>query len=150
MVFPEAAQCLALGDAEMIFHPTLGGAAVGGAEISLGASRTRAGGEFRLPRVAMQGPGSMIISPQGRILAIEDKPDEMAIADIDPFGDREGGDACNTQADMRGRIFRERIPGAYGILTDPEPPVLAKVPATWPWTKPCGHGDRMTAGSERF
>ena len=27
MVFPEAARCLALGGADVIFHPTLGGAA---------------------------------------------------------------------------------------------------------------------------
>jgi len=31
---------------------------------------------------------------------------------------------------MRARLFRERSPAAYGILTDPEPPVLKKVPAT--------------------
>ncbi len=30
---------------------------------------------------------------------------------------------------MRGRLFRERVPEAYGILTDPDPPVLAKVPS---------------------
>ena len=30
---------------------------------------------------------------------------------------------------MRGRLFRERVPEAYGILTDPNPPVLAKVPS---------------------
>ena len=31
---------------------------------------------------------------------------------------------------MRARLFRERNPAAFGILTDPNPPVLAKVPAT--------------------
>jgi Tetratricopeptide repeat len=30
---------------------------------------------------------------------------------------------------MRGRLFRERVPEAYGILTEPAPPVLAKVPS---------------------
>jgi hypothetical protein len=30
---------------------------------------------------------------------------------------------------MRGRLFRERVPGAYGILTRPDPPVLARVPS---------------------
>jgi predicted amidohydrolase len=29
MVFPESARCLALGGADIIFHPTLGGAAIG-------------------------------------------------------------------------------------------------------------------------
>ena len=71
----------------------------------------------------------MIISPQGKVVATAKGPDGLAIADIDPSGGREGGDAFNTQADMRGRLFRERVPEAYGILTDPDPPVLAKVPS---------------------
>jgi hypothetical protein len=36
----------------------------------------------------------------------------------------------NHQADMRARLFRERWPAAFRILTDPNPPVLAKVPET--------------------
>jgi hypothetical protein len=32
----------------------------------------------------------------------------------------------NRQRDMRARLFRERSPAAFGMLTDPEPPVLAK------------------------
>ncbi len=32
------------------------------------------------------------------------------------------------QRDMRGRLFRERNPAAFGLLTDPTPPVLAKAP----------------------
>ncbi|MHB8520329.1 MAG: nitrilase-related carbon-nitrogen hydrolase [Limisphaerales bacterium] len=46
----------------------------------------------------------------------------------DPFGGREGGDAMNSQSDMRARLFRERSPAAFGTLTDPDPPVLSKVP----------------------
>jgi hypothetical protein len=129
MVFPEAARCLALGGADIVFHPTLGGAAIGDDDISLAAFRTRAAENFMYLVVAARGHGSMIISPRGKILATADKPDGLAIADIDPHGGREGGDAFNTQADMRGRLFRERVPGAYGILTDPDPPVLAKVPS---------------------
>ena len=71
----------------------------------------------------------MILSPQGKILARAKGADGLAIADIDPFGGREGGDAFNTQRDMRGRLFRERAPETYGILSDPKPPVLAKVPS---------------------
>jgi predicted amidohydrolase len=127
MVFPEAARCLALGGADVVFHPTLGGAAIGDDDISLAAFRTRAAENFVYLIVAMRGHGSMIISPRGKIIATADEPDGLAIADIDPFGGREGGDAFNTQADMRGRLFRERVPGAYGMLTRPDPPVLAKV-----------------------
>ncbi len=129
MVFPEAARCLALGGADVIFHPTLGGAAIGDDDISLAAFRTRAVENFVYLVVAMRGQGSMIISPQGKLLATTKELDGLAIADIDPSGGREGGDAFNTQADMRGRLFRERVPEAYGILTERRPPVLEKVPS---------------------
>ncbi len=127
MVFPEAPRCLALGGADIIFHPTLGGAAIGDDDISLAAFRTRAVENFVYLVVAMRGSGSMIISPQGQVIARAKEADGLAVADIDPAGGREGGDAFNTQRDMRGRLFRERAPQAYGILTDPNPPVLAKV-----------------------
>ncbi|HET6574969.1 MAG TPA: carbon-nitrogen hydrolase family protein [Fimbriiglobus sp.] len=127
MVFPEAPRCLALQGADVIFHPTLGGAAIGDDDISLAAFRTRAVENFVWLVVAMRGHGSMIISPQGKIVAEAKGEDGLAIADIDPAGGRQGGDAFNTQQDMRGRLFRERVPSAYGVLTDPNPPVLAKV-----------------------
>lgn len=129
MVFPEAPRCLALQGADIIFHATLGGAAIGDGDISLAAFRTRAVDNFVYLVVALRGSGSMIISPRGKILAQTKAVDGLAIADIDPFGGREGGDAFNTQRDMRGRLFRERVPEAYRILTDPNPPVLAKVPS---------------------
>jgi hypothetical protein len=34
----------------------------------------------------------------------------------------------NHQHDMRARLFRERNPAAFGILTDPHPSVLQKLP----------------------
>jgi predicted amidohydrolase len=129
MVFPEAARCLALRGADIVFHPTLGGAAIGDDDISLAAFRTRAAENFVYLVVAMRGQGSMIISPRGKVIATAEGPDGLAIADIDPRGGREGGDAFNTQQDMRGRLFRERVPEAYGILTEPGPPVLARVPS---------------------
>jgi hypothetical protein len=70
----------------------------------------------------------MIISPQGKIVAKAEGPDGLAIADIDVHGQREGGDALNHQRDMRARLFRERNPEAFGILTETKPPVLAKLP----------------------
>jgi predicted amidohydrolase len=129
VVFPEAARCLALRGADIVFHPTLGGAAIGDDDISLAAFRTRAAENFVYLVVAMRGGGSMIISPRGKVIATAEGPDTLATADIDPQGGREGGDAFNTQQDMRGRLFRERVPDAYGILSDPNPPVLAKVPS---------------------
>ncbi|HXG61359.1 MAG TPA: carbon-nitrogen hydrolase family protein [Planctomycetota bacterium] len=132
MVFPEAPRCLALAGADIIFHPTLGGAAIGDADISRAAFRTRAVENFVYLVVAHRGGGSLVISPQGRILAEAPGPDTLAVADIDPFGGREGGDAFNRQRDMRARLFRERSPQAFGILTDPDPPVLAKAPLPVP------------------
>jgi len=128
MVFPEAARCLALGGADIVFHPTLGGAAIGDGEVSRCAFRTRAVENFVYLVVAQRGGGSMIISPKGDILAEAKGPDSLAIAEIRPHGGREGGDAMNHQEDMRARLFRERHPAAFGILTDPHPPVLDRVP----------------------
>jgi predicted amidohydrolase len=128
MVFPEAARCLALGGADIIFHPTLGGAAMGDGELSKWAFRVRAVENFVYVVTAHRGGGSMIISPKGEILAEAKGPDSFAIADIDPFAGREGGDAFNSQEDMRARLFRERSPEAFAIMTDRNPPVLRKVP----------------------
>lgn len=127
MVFPEATRCLALAGADMVFVPTMGGAAIGDGDINLAAFRTRAADNQVYLVVAMRGGGSMVISPGGKVLATAEGADGLAIADLDPLGGREGGDAFNTQPDVRGRLFRERVPEAYAILTDPNPPALAKV-----------------------
>ena len=128
MVFPEAARCLALGGADIIFHPTLGGAAIGDGEVSRAAFRTRAVENFVYLVVSQRGGGSMIVSPKGEILAEAQGGDTMAVADLRPRGGRDGGDAMNRQDDMRARLFRERSPAAFGILSDPRPPVLDLVP----------------------
>jgi predicted amidohydrolase len=151
MVFPETARCLALGGADVIFHPTLGGAAIGDDDISRAAFRTRAVENFVYVVVAQRGSGSMIVSPQGKIIAEAQGPDSLAIADIDPFGGREGGDAMNHQRDMRARLFRERNPAAFGMLTQPSPPVLAKVPATITEQEAVSIAHRvLTVGQEEF
>jgi predicted amidohydrolase len=151
MIFPEAARCLALGGADIVFHPTLGGAAIGDDDISLAAFRTRAVENFIYLVVSQRGGGAMIISPQGKILAEGHGPDNIAIADIDPFGGREGGDATNYQRDMRARLFRERSPSAFGILTDPNPPVLKKVPETITVAEAVRISAKtLTTGNERF
>ena len=128
LVVPETARCLALQGADIIFFPTMGGAAVGDGDIGLQALRVRAAENRVYLVVAFRSSGSMIISPQGKILATAEGTDGLAIADIDPRGCREGGDSSNHQRDMRARLFRERNPEAFRILTEPNPPVLAKVP----------------------
>jgi predicted amidohydrolase len=128
LVFPETARCLALQGADLIFFPTMGTAAVGDGDIGVQALRVRAAENHVWLVVAHRGGGAMIISPRGKIIAQGEGPDGLALADLDPFGGREGGDAANYQKDMRARLFRERNPEAFGILTDPRPPALAKVP----------------------
>src|SRR5262245_10185057 len=127
LVFPETTRCLALQGADVVFVSTMGGAAMGDEETSLAAFRTRAVDNFIWLVVAKRGSGSLIISPKGKVVAETQEADGLAIADIDPFAERDGGDAFNTQPDLRGRLFRERVPAAYRLLTDPNPPVLAKV-----------------------
>jgi predicted amidohydrolase len=132
LVVPETARCLALAGADIIFFPTMGGAAMGGDDIGVQALRVRAAENFIWLAVAHRGSGAMIISPKGKIVAEAKGPDGLAIADIDPRGEREGGDAMNWQRDMRARLFRERNPEAFRILTETNPPVLAKVPINLP------------------
>jgi predicted amidohydrolase len=132
MVFPEPARCLALEGADIIFNPTVGGAAFGGAEISRAAFRTRAAENFTYLAVSWGGwgadVGSVIISPKGEVLAESLEAGGIAIADIDPLGGRENADWSNAQTDMRSRLFRERRPDAFGTLTSSSPPALDKLP----------------------
>jgi predicted amidohydrolase len=128
LVMPETARCLALLGADIIFFPTMGGAAIGDDDIGVQALRVRAAENFIWLVVAHRGSGAMIISPQGKIVARAEGPDGLAIADINPRGQREGGDALNWQRDMRARLFRERNPEAFRILADSHPPVLKKAP----------------------
>src|SRR5258705_6676988 len=106
----------------------MGTAAIGDDDIGVQALRVRAAENFIWLVVAHRGSGAMIISPQGKIVAKAEGPDGLAIADININGQREGGDALNWQRDMRARLFRERNPEAFRILTDTNPPVLTKVP----------------------
>jgi 5-aminopentanamidase len=131
MVFPETTRCLALGGADLIFNPTVGGAAFGGADISRAAFRTRAAENFVYIVVSWGGwgtdVGSFIVSPKGEVIAEEKAPGALAIADIDPFSGRDCADWCNAQKDMRSRLFRERHPAVFARITEANPPALAKL-----------------------
>ena len=128
LVFPETARCLALAGADIVFFPTMGGAAVGDGDIGTQALRVRAAENHIYLVVAFRGSGSMIISPRGKILASAEGPDGIVFADINPREGRQGGDAMNHQRDMRARLFRERNPAAFGMLTESNPPILDKLP----------------------
>jgi predicted amidohydrolase len=131
LLFPETTRALALAGADLVFHLTLGGASMGIPEADLAAFRTRASENFIYLVVAFRGGGSMVIGPKGEILAEGGKAqDAVVAADIDLAGGREAGDSLGgLTSDFRARLFRERNPAAYAILTDPNPPALEKLKA---------------------
>jgi predicted amidohydrolase len=157
LVFPETARSLALNGADIIFFPTMGTAAISGDDadkeddIGVQALRVRAAENFIWLVVAHRGGGAMIISPQGKIIARATGPDGLAVADIDPRGARAGGDAMNHQQDMRARLFRERNPEAFDILTRSDPPVLDKIPIRLTAEQAASVAARvLTTGEEEF
>jgi predicted amidohydrolase len=129
ILFPETTRALALAGADLVFHLTLGGASMGIPEADLAAFRTRASENFLYLVVAFRGGNSMVIGPKGEILAEGGKAqDAVVAADIDLAEGREAGDSLGgLTRDFRARLFRERNPAAYAILTDPHPPALDKL-----------------------
>ncbi len=129
MTFPETTRALALGGADIVFHLTMGGASMAKGDASLAAFRTRATDNFIYVVVAFRSGGSMVISPQGEVIADGGRePDAIVTADIDLSAGREAGDALGgTVSDFRARLFGERAPSAYGILTDASPPGVARL-----------------------
>jgi predicted amidohydrolase len=151
MVMPETVRSLALNGADVVFNPTLGGAIFGDAELNRAAFRVRAAENFVYLVVSKRGGGAMVVSPKGKILSEGKAPDEIVMADIDPFGGRDAGDALNSQADMRARLYRERNPAAYGVLAEPHPPALKKIPQTITVEEAVRIGGAtLTVGNERF
>ena len=100
-----------------------------GPDASLAAFRTRAADNFVYLVVAFRGGGSLIITPKGEILADGGRtPDAIVAADIDPTSGRDAGDALGgVVSDFRARLFRDRVPSAYSILTEEHPPILEKL-----------------------
>jgi predicted amidohydrolase len=155
MVFPETTRALALAGADIVFHLTMGGASMAHSDASLAAFRTRAADNFIYVVVAFRNGGSMVIGPKGEILADGGKePDAIVTADIDLTSGRDAGDALGgITSDFRARLFRERVPSAYGILMDEHPPILDKlkdiyVPSSEEAAKLCAEG--LTTGADAF
>jgi len=155
MTFPETTRALALGGADIVFHLTMGGASMARGDASLAAFRTRATDNFLYVVVAFRGGGSMVINPHGEIIADGgSEPDAIVTADIDLSAGREAGDALGgTVSDFRARLFGERVPSAYGILTDASPPGVARlshvdVPTGEVAAALCAEG--MTTGADAF
>ena len=155
MIFPETTRALALAGADIVFHLTMGGASMAQGDASLAAFRTRAADNFIYVVVAFRGGGSLIISPQGQILAEgANEPDAVVCADIDLASGRDAGDALGgITSDFRARLFRERVPSAYGILMDENPPILDKlrdIPVPSPEEASSLFAEGITTGADAF
>jgi len=153
MVFPETTRALALAGADVVFHLTMGGAACPGKAASDAAFITRAA-ENELYLVVSWREHSRIISPAGEVLAQGETSPHLTVAAFDPFSGREFGDATGgTWPDHRARLFRERVPEAYAILTEATPPVLARYAETpLPPVDDVARlaAEVLTTGEERF
>ncbi|MFA6107974.1 MAG: carbon-nitrogen hydrolase family protein [Candidatus Latescibacterota bacterium] len=151
LVFPEPIQCLALGGADVVFVPTMGAASMGSAELGRTAFRVRAADSLVYLVVAYRSAGSMVISPLGEVLAQGVEGSELVWADVDPFGGRRGGNAFDWQEDLRVRLFRERVPTAYGRLVEPTPPALTGLPSADTPEEMTRRANRvLTEGEDRF
>ncbi len=155
MVFPETTRALALNGADLVFHCTMGGASFGDGDASLAAFRTRAADNFLYLVVSFRGGGSMIIGPKGQVLAeAESNGDCIVAADVDLTAGREAGDSLGgSTQDFRARLFRERNPAAYRILTDENPPALERlkdVPVPSAAEAAALFAEGITTGTERF
>lgn len=153
LVFPETARALALGGADVVFHLTMGGAACPDGAASDAAFIARAA-DNELYLVVSWRADSRIYAPSGEMIARAKQGERITVAEFDPFSGREFGDSCGgTFPDHRARLFRERMPAAYSILTDPNPPALAKFAHM-----PIPSGDEasrlgaevLTTGADRF
>jgi len=85
-----------------------------------------ASGWFGTGAIASSNPPVRIAAVQARARA--EGPDGFAIAAVDPRGGRAVGDSGNRQPHIRARLFRDRNPAAFSLLTAPHAPVLDQGP----------------------
>lgn len=130
--FPEIARCLALSGAELLFCPTMGigtrGMCEGNGLIQVQA---RAMENFIPITISTCRKDTMIVDRDGTLLAMARPQCEDIIAatvDLDArVEDRSQWEMITGTSDLRARLLQERLPGAYGPLLDPRPPVLDQI-----------------------
>lgn len=136
IMFPETIRCAALNGADIVVHS--GNTSytyrdcyprVRAAENMLWLMNCYFHGETR----SCQPGGrpvplrSEIIDPHGIVIAESDGADELVIAEIDPQMERMmPGDNAWGNRSLRGRMTRERVPAAYRVLVDENPPLLER------------------------
>lgn len=129
MMFPETTRALALAGAEIVFHLTMGGASLVSSDASLAAFKTRAAENYLYVVVAFRNGGSLIINPKGEIpCRRRSRTRRHRLGRYRPLGGPGSrGRPRGITSDFRARLFRERVPSAYGILLDEHPPILEKL-----------------------
>ena len=129
ILFPEAARCLVLNGAEILFNPTMGFSLPGQCEGNgLMRVRVRALDNFVPLVVSKCGSETMIVNSDGNILA-QARPGREGVitATVDLDGtpvDHSQWEVITGTADVKARFLQERLPEVYGDLTSAHPPVL--------------------------
>ena len=131
VMFSEAARCLVLNGAEILFNPTMGFSGPGQCEGNgLMRIRMRALDNFVPFVLAKCGSGTVIVDSDGNILArARPGKEEVIAATVDLDGtpvDHSQWEVITGTADVKARFLQERLPELYGDLTSVHPPVLAR------------------------
>lgn len=127
ILFPEAARCLTLNGAQLLFNPTMSyDAPAQCADGGLLRVRMRALDNFTPLVVSRCGQGSLIVDHGGEIVAQAAAGEHVISATLDlqaaPM-DHSQWELFTGTADVRARLLQERRPAAYGVLTAAQPPI---------------------------
>ncbi len=131
LMFPEPARALTLNGAEILFNPTMGyGTQEQCKRNGLIRAQARCLDNFVPLSISLCGRESVIIGSDGSVLAQAPRGEEAiisAIVDLDATPmDHSQWEVLTGTADLKARYLQERHPEAYGVLTDPDPPVMAR------------------------
>jgi predicted amidohydrolase len=131
IMFPEPARALTLNGAEIIFNPTMGyHTSMQCKNNGLIRTQARALDNFVPIVVSIAGRGSLIIGSDGSVLA-ESVPNQediiSATIDLDAnLLDMSHQSVLTGISDLKARYILERVPQAYHVIIQTEPPLAKK------------------------
>ncbi len=127
ILFPEAARCLTLNGAQLLFNPTMSyDAPAQCTDGGLLRVRMRALDNFTPLVVSRCGQGSLIVDHGGEIVAQASDGEQVISATLDAAAapqDHSQWELFTGTADVRARLLQERRPEAYDVLTAAQPPI---------------------------
>ena len=127
ILFPEAARCLTLNGAQLLFNPTMSYEAPAEcADGGLIRVRMRALDNFTPLVVSRCGQGSLIVDHGGKVIAQAASGEQVITATLDLDAgpqDHSQWELFTGTADVKARLLQERQPAAYEVLTAAQPPV---------------------------